>query len=144
MAPWCSGYHYYTTSFNKAWTQWNIRNSRWWGSLTMVQAENKAKHLSLISHITKTIHHHHHHQHQSNNNLTGLTWIISSSKVSYLHQVTNFRKSFCSNRKFVEKAEWFPLPACTNIQESILLDTCCPWNTRFSLFEGDMLLRRSA
>ena len=92
----------------------------------MAQAENKAKRLWLISLITKTIHHHHHHEHQSNNNLTGLTWIISSSKVSYLHQVTNFRKSFCSNRKFVEKAEWFPLPACTNIQESKLLDTCCP------------------
>ena len=48
----CSGYHYCTTSFNKAWTQvlymfkscsQRVRDSRWWGSLTMVSARNKAK-----------------------------------------------------------------------------------------------------
>ena len=37
--------------------------SRWWGSLTMVRAGNKAKRLSSVDHTTKTIHHlHHHHQ----------------------------------------------------------------------------------
>ena len=67
MAPWCSGYNYCTASFNKAWTQvlrrfkpcWRrVGDSRWWGSLTMVPAGNKAKHLSLVNHTTKTIHHH--------------------------------------------------------------------------------------
>ena len=69
MAPWCSGYHCYTTSLNKVWTQVlhrikscsrRVRNSRWWGSLTMVPAGNKAKRLSSVNHTTKTIHHHHH------------------------------------------------------------------------------------
>ena len=32
---------------------------QWWGSLTMVRNGNKAKHLSLVNHTTKTIHHHH-------------------------------------------------------------------------------------
>ena len=67
MAPWCSGYHYFTTSFNKAWTQvlrrfkfcsWRVGDSRWWESLTVVLAGNKAKRLSTIIHTTKTIHHH--------------------------------------------------------------------------------------
>ena len=51
MAPWCSGYHYGTTSFNQAWTHilrrfkpcsqrvWDLR---WWESLTMVPTGNKA------------------------------------------------------------------------------------------------------
>ena len=30
-------------------------------SLTMVPTGNKAKRLSSVNHITKTIHHHHHH-----------------------------------------------------------------------------------
>ena len=63
--PWCSGYHYCTASFNKAWTQVlrgfktcsrRVGDSRWWGSLTMVPAGNKAKRLSSVSHTTKTIH----------------------------------------------------------------------------------------
>ena len=87
MRRWCDGYytptslyyytttllhyytttHYYTTSLNKAWTQvlrrlkscsWCVGNSRWWGSLTMVLAENRAKRLSSVNHNTKTIHHH--------------------------------------------------------------------------------------
>ena len=42
VVPWCSGYHYCTTSFNKAWTQvlrrfksclWCVGDLRWWGSL---------------------------------------------------------------------------------------------------------------
>ena len=48
---WCSGYHYCTTSFIKAWTQvlhrfksclWRVGDSRWWGSRTVVPAGNKA------------------------------------------------------------------------------------------------------
>ena len=39
-----------------------VGDSRWWGSLTMVPAANKAKCLSSVNHITKRIHHHHHHQ----------------------------------------------------------------------------------
>ena len=40
-----------------------VRDSRWWGSLTMVTAGKKPKHLSLVNHTTKTIHHLHHHHH---------------------------------------------------------------------------------
>ena len=40
-----------------------VGDSRWWGSLTMVPARNKAKRLSSVNHTTKTIHHHHHHHH---------------------------------------------------------------------------------
>ena len=68
VAVWCFGYPYCTTSFNQAWTQvfrrfkpcWRrVRESRWWGSLTMFPAENKAKWLSSANHSAKTIHHHH-------------------------------------------------------------------------------------
>ena len=55
--------------FNKAWTQvlrrikscsWRVGDSRWWRSLTMVPAGNKAKCLSSVNHTTKIIHRHHH------------------------------------------------------------------------------------
>ena len=58
VAPWCSGYDYCTTSFNKAWTQVlrrlkscsrRVRDSRWWGSRTMVPAGNQAKRLSSVN-----------------------------------------------------------------------------------------------
>ena len=58
---WRSVYHYYTTSFSKAWTQVlrrfkscliRVRDSRWWESVTMVQAENKAKCRRFIIIIT--------------------------------------------------------------------------------------------
>ena len=61
MAPWCSGYHYCKTSLNKAWIQVLRRlkscsrfvgDSRWWGSLTVVLAGNKAKGLSSVNHTT--------------------------------------------------------------------------------------------
>ena len=48
LALWCSGYHYSTTSFIKAWTQVLRRfkpcsqrfgHSRWWGSLPVVRLE---------------------------------------------------------------------------------------------------------
>ena len=67
VAPWCSGYHYCTSSFNEAWTRVlrrlkpcsrRVGDSRWWGSLTMVPAGNKAKRLSSVNHSTKAIHHH--------------------------------------------------------------------------------------
>ena len=67
------GYHYCTTSFTKIWPQvlprfksclWRVGDSWWWGSLAMVLVGNKAKRLSSVSHITKTVHHHHnHHNH---------------------------------------------------------------------------------
>ena len=72
VAPWCSGYHYCTTSFTKAWTQvlrrlkscsQHVGDSRRWGSLTMVPAGNKTKRLSSVNHTTKAINHHHHHHH---------------------------------------------------------------------------------
>ena len=37
-----------------------VGDPRWWGSLTMVTAGNKAKRLSPVNHTTKTIYHHHH------------------------------------------------------------------------------------
>ena len=62
---WCSGHHYCIISLNKAWTKALCRfkscsrrvgDSRWWKSLTMVPARNKAKRLSSVNHTTKTIH----------------------------------------------------------------------------------------
>ena len=51
VAPWCNGYYYCTTTFSKVWTQilrrfktclrW-VGGLRWWESLTMVPAGNKA------------------------------------------------------------------------------------------------------
>ena len=60
--PWCSGYLYCTPSFNKAQTQLlrrfesclrRVGNVRWWGSLTMVLAGNKAKRFSSVNHTKK-------------------------------------------------------------------------------------------
>ena len=68
VAPWCSGYHYSMILFNKAWTtvlhrfiscSRRVPESRWWGSLTVVPAGNKAKRLLSVNHTTKTIHHQH-------------------------------------------------------------------------------------
>ena len=70
VVPWCSGYDYCTTSFNKPWTQVlcrfkpclrHVGGLQWWGSLTMALAGNKVKYLSSVNHTTKTIHYHHHH-----------------------------------------------------------------------------------
>ena len=58
VRPWFSGYHYCTTSFNKAWTQvmyrlklkfcsLSVGDSRWWGSLTMIPGGNKVNHFRL-------------------------------------------------------------------------------------------------
>ena len=60
-----SGYHYFTASFNKVWSQilcrfnyclQHVRDLQWWESLTMVPAWNKASCLSLVNQSTKTIH----------------------------------------------------------------------------------------
>ena len=65
-ALWCSGYHYCTTSFNNFCNQAlrrfksclrRVGDSRWWGSLTIVSAGNKAKRLLSVNHTTKAIHH---------------------------------------------------------------------------------------
>ena len=42
-----------------------VGDSRWWVSLTMVTAGNKAKRFLSVNHTTKTLHHHHLH-HQTN------------------------------------------------------------------------------
>ena len=47
--------------FKPCWQR--VGDSQWWGSLTMVLAGNKAKHLLSVNHTTKSIHHHHHHHH---------------------------------------------------------------------------------
>ena len=70
VASRCNCYHYYTNSFTEAWNQVLrrlktcsrcVEDSRWWGSLTIVPAGNKAKRLSPVNHTKKTILHHHHH-----------------------------------------------------------------------------------
>ena len=39
--PWCSGYHYHTTSFDKAWScSRRVGDSRLWGSLAMTSDWN--------------------------------------------------------------------------------------------------------
>ena len=61
---WCSGYHYYTTSFNKAWTKvlcmfkscsQHAGYLQWWESLTIVPAGHKAQYISSVDHCPKTI-----------------------------------------------------------------------------------------
>ena len=70
MAPWCSGYHCCSTSFSKAWTQVlrrfkscsrSVGVSRWWGSLTVVPAGNKATPFVGQPYHKKINHHHNHH-----------------------------------------------------------------------------------
>ena len=58
VSPWCSGYHYCTTWLSKVWCQvlrifkswlrW-AGDSRWWRSLTMDPAGNKAKRFSSVN-----------------------------------------------------------------------------------------------
>ena len=65
-----------------------VRDSRWWGSLTMALAENKAKHLLSVNHTRKTIdyHHHRHHHHQVPPYFTGKTLCHCSTGKSW-HEV---------------------------------------------------------
>lgn len=62
VAPWCSGNHCRTISFNKAWAQImrrfqtctrSVGDSWWWESLKMAQAGNQAKCLSSVNHTEK-------------------------------------------------------------------------------------------
>ena len=87
-APWCIGRHgvvvistaqrHSTEPEHSTWTQVlhslkscsrRVRDSRWWGSLTIVPAGNNAKSLSSANHTTKTIchyktiHHNYYHYH---------------------------------------------------------------------------------
>ena len=75
VVPSCSGYHYCTVSFNKAWTQ-ALRMFACSANLLkacqsfamvrifdMVPVGYKAKPLSSVSYTTRTFHHHHHHHH---------------------------------------------------------------------------------
>ena len=76
VVPWCSGYHYCTTIFIKAWTQVlrrlksylrRVGDSRWWRSLTMVPAGNKTTPIIGQPYRKKIYNnHHHHHHHQIN------------------------------------------------------------------------------
>ena len=103
-SPWCSGYHYCTTSFNEAWTQVlrrfkscsrRVGDSQWWGSLTMVPAGNKAKCLSSVNHTTKTIH-------------QGLSHNIFANGERYYNSITN-----CVS-KLIQK-NWFETSSVTFI-----------------------------
>ena len=59
--------------------------SRWWGSLAMVPAGNKAKRLSSVNHTTKTIHHH---------------WSSSSaSSSSKFSSLWSYRGFLCNNKE---------------------------------------------
>ena len=73
VAPWCSGYDYCSTSFNKVWTlgsaqvQILLTACRRFTMVSIpdnVLAGNNAKRLSSVNHTTKTIHHHRHHHYR--------------------------------------------------------------------------------
>ena len=75
ILKWHRGVVIVITSLKWAWIRvllrfkpcsWRVGNSRWWGSLRMVAAGNKAKRLSSDNPTTKTIHHHHHSSSQLN------------------------------------------------------------------------------
>ena len=64
VMPWCRGYRYWTTLFNKAWNQVlrcfkscpkRVGDKQLWESLTTVLAGNKAKRLLSVNHTTITI-----------------------------------------------------------------------------------------
>ena len=68
MVQWLSPLHnFIQLSLNSGSAQvqilWRIKDSRWWGSLAMLLAGNKTKHISTVNYAIKTIHHHHHHHH---------------------------------------------------------------------------------
>ena len=77
VASWCSGYHYSTNSFIKAWTQVlrrlkycshvsEIRNGedQWQWSRLEIRLR-----LLSVNHTTKAIHHHHYHHHHHHHHL---------------------------------------------------------------------------
>ena len=71
MGPWCSGYHYCTTSFIKARTKVLRRSDPPRGVSEIRDGEDLWQwpqpeirlHLSSVNRTTKTIHHHHHPHH---------------------------------------------------------------------------------
>ena len=78
-ALWGIGYQYYTSSFNKIWTQVPRRfkscfrcvgDLGCWESMTVVPAGNKTQRLSTVLHSAKTIHHHHHHHRHHHSSLS--------------------------------------------------------------------------
>ena len=58
VAPYCSGYHYCTTSFNQAWNQVLHRFNHARGLLEIYHGEDLLQ-WSRQKHSTKTIHHYH-------------------------------------------------------------------------------------
>ena len=68
VAPWCCGYHFCTTSFNKIWTRIprrfkscskRVGDLRWRKTRTMVRLEIRRKRFLSINYTAKIIHHHH-------------------------------------------------------------------------------------
>ena len=94
--------HHCTTLFIKAWTQVLLRfrfctrrvgDSRWWWSLRVVPAGNKAKRLSLVNHTTKTIHDHHHHHHHHYHHIRNISCcphVETGQLICCANQLTGF------------------------------------------------------
>ena len=132
MASCCSGYHHCTTSSNKAWTQvlhrfkscsWRVGDSRWWGSLTMVPAGNKAKRLLSVNHTTKTIHHHH-------KNEIWIKWqafqadilrVVWRFKLTYSHRTITMQfqqfEAIWNNRKKQNQFKLFLMKSLFHVQQ---------------------------
>ena len=108
-----SGYRYCTKLLNKAWTQVlrrfkscprRVGDPRWWGSLTMVPARNKAKILSSVNYVTKTIHHHHHHHHHHLISLISLYRLRKNNiyKFFFIRNVYIFLNNFLRKNMTIE------------------------------------------
>ena len=82
---------------------WRVRDSRWWGSLTVVPAGKKAKCLSLVNHTTKLMlyHHHHHHHHQVKKKK--LIWHMTSSDVRKILELQEENNRNCETCKTTSK-----------------------------------------
>ena len=109
-ASWCNGYHYCTTSFNKAWTQVRRRfkscsrhvgDLGWWGFLTMDPAGNNAKYLSLVNHTTKTIHHHHHHYHHGTGRRLLLLTFLEDRRKRTVHRDNSLAWEWWASEKII-------------------------------------------
>ena len=89
VAPWCSGYHFCTTSFNKG-----------------NEAGNKAERLSLVNHTTKTIPLHHQFIASASTQIVHYNHIKGSSKrlESYKNRIVKYSISKVY-QKFVFQSE---------------------------------------
>ena len=89
VTPWCSGYHFCKTSFNKG-----------------NKAGNKAERLSLVNHTTKTIHHHHQFIPSASTQIVHYNHIKGSSKrlESYKNRIVKYSISKVY-QKFVFQSE---------------------------------------